>query len=206
MITILKKNIQIIQSEYPRLNKANLMILLERIVSKQNLNKWIDNLLTEDLGKLVTMSHETSTHYKYFLFKDRSSGLSLWLHEYKSEKLRKKGYAEIPHYHRYDFASYIIRGGFEHFKYSVKRSTDRKQLSDMLVIEERKYCRGDIYGITAIRDIHCLENIEPNTLTLVLRGKSKKKFSESFDFSTKCINTHIPISVKRLERLINEIK
>lgn len=206
MNQFIRKNIQQVKSGKKRLNKDELIIILTKIVKKENLEKYADELLTRDLGRLVERSHETSTHFKYLLFKDNNTQISLWLHEYKGEKQRKKGYAEIPHYHRYDFASYIICGGFNHVKFSVHRSNNKKQIKDLEILEERKYRTGDIYGITAIRDIHCLKNIKANTLTLIIRGRSKKSYSESFDLSSKSIHIHKPISMNRLKNLLDQIK
>src|SRR5215469_6644826 len=51
---------------------------------------------------MLDASHETSSHYKWLMYRSYDPRFTLWLHDYKPAAVRGPGYAQVPHNHRYD--------------------------------------------------------------------------------------------------------
>jgi hypothetical protein len=118
--------------------------------------------------------HETSTHYKWFVYYHSTLRYKVWLHQYKPLGERKVGHAEVPHNHRYSLASLIVRGGFTHHRY--------EQVGDglsELPQECSKYTRGDAYFVDW-RQVHRLSDVMDQTVTLVVESPVARHFSEAF--------------------------
>jgi hypothetical protein len=118
--------------------------------------------------------HETTTHYKWFVYYHSELRYKVWLHQYKSLGERKVGHAEVPHNHRYSLASLIVRGGFTHHRY---RQTGSELLE--LPHECSKYGRGDTY-LVDWRQVHRLSDVMNHTVTLVVETPAARHFSEAF--------------------------
>jgi hypothetical protein len=118
-------------------------------------------------------SHDTSTHYKWLVYRSPQSKFVLWLHEYKDPKDRLAGYAQVPHDHRYDISSLILEGGYTSALWQRFDETIRQA-------GEEVYRKGSIITLTHDQ-IHSLVRIEPETMTLVVEGPTIKGFSSAYD-------------------------
>jgi hypothetical protein len=128
----------------------------------------------DDLDRRQLRCHETSTHYKWFVYYHQKLHYRIWLHQYKLPGERHLGHAEVPHNHRYSLASVIVRGGFVH--HSFKRSDGEViELAD-----ERRFCsQGDAYTVDWAK-LHKLSELSDHTLTLVVESPVVRHFSEAF--------------------------
>jgi len=118
--------------------------------------------------------HETSTHYKWFVYYHEKLRYRIWLHQYKAAMERRNGYAEVPHNHRYSLASLVLNGQFEHHFFDVVAG-------DLIEISERceAYSRGDVYSVDW-RSVHKLSGLSDHTVTLVVESPVARHFSEAF--------------------------
>lgn len=146
-----------------------------------------------ELQRRIELSHETATHYKWYVYKEPERGYVIWLHEYKSAALRRMGYAEVPHNHRYWFSSLILAGGFQHYYYSPDRIEDGSSFITMPVLEETYRTAGDVYTVDPDR-VHSIAQLEEPTLTLIIRSRGVRDHSESFDLQTSAITRYYPFS------------
>lgn len=81
-------------------------------------------------------SHETSTHYKWLLYRSYSPRFTVWLHDYKTDETRGPGYAQVPHNHRYDLCSMVLAGGYDSLQYDVG--------ADVAMTDRRSFAPGDV--------------------------------------------------------------
>lgn len=142
---------------------------------------------TEDLSSIVTDyieslssreqsandlgSHETSTHYKWLLHRDEDLRFTLWSHEYKPATLRRPGYAEVPHNHRYDLCSIILNGGYVSILYDVSDGVSP--------ISKPVFKPGDILSLR-YEEVHALTGIREGTVTLFIEGPRIRNYSTTF--------------------------
>jgi hypothetical protein len=118
--------------------------------------------------------HETSTHYKWFLFYHPQLRFKVWLHQYKPGHDRQTGYAEVPHNHRYSLASVLLSGGFAHHVCD-RVDGGLEELTD----ERRSYRTGDSYSVPW-QQLHKLGALADHTVTLVVETPVVRHFSEAF--------------------------
>lgn len=133
----------------------------------------VNSWTVRSLERRQLSCHETATHYKWFIYFDKKRRFKVWLHQYKPERERRIGYAEVPHNHRYSLASVVLSGGFMHHYYNAG-----PELSEC--VEERcTYRPGDAYLVTWQR-VHKLSELADQTLTVVIEGPPVRNFSEAF--------------------------
>jgi hypothetical protein len=140
-----------------------------RLISEA-VNSWT----TKSLEVRQLSCHETSTHYKWFMFYHKEHHFKIWLHQYKSASERRLGHAEVPHNHRYSLASVILNGGFVHHYFD--------RMNDILVEstrERRRFDPGDTYMV-AWQRVHRLSELSDQTITLVVESPVVRNFSEAF--------------------------
>lgn len=154
----------------------------------------------EDLDKRQLRCHETSTHYKWFIFYHEKLHYRVWLHQYKLSLERKLGHAEVPHNHRYSLASLIVRGGFLHHSFE---QTDGKLVE--VTSKQRSYLAGDTYSINW-QQVHMLSRLEDRTLTLVIESPVVRHFSEAFYAGSDAAGSDAPILFHDFAGLHTQLK
>lgn len=151
--------------------KAVIDILRSSHSLRSRLASYMAGWKPQDRLAKLNGSHETSTHYKWLVHRDNRSGFTLWLHDYKVAAQRRPGYAEVPHNHRYDLCSIILRGGYDSVLYDVTRSVspvDRETLRE-----------GEVLSLTH-DEVHALEGIIDGTQTFFVEGPVKKHYSRVY--------------------------
>ncbi len=139
---------------------------LSGLVHDHMLSWNIDQMAARDNG-----SHNTGTHYKWLVHRDKDLRFTLWIHDYKPAEERGPGYAEVPHNHRYDLCSIILHGGYLSVLYG---SGD-----DLQPIDKEMFRPGDVLNLRHY-DIHALTEICEGTLTLFIEGPTVRNFSTAF--------------------------
>lgn len=135
-----------------------------------------------DIASLAQRSHETATHYKWFIGAADDWRWQAWLHQYKEPRKAVSGYATTPHTHRYWFSSLIVAGGFQNVVYRVHNS----ELS-IATVQELEV--GDSYVISPDW-VHSLRNILPGTMTILIRGREKYPFSIEYRNGGELVRHH----------------
>lgn len=138
---------------------------------------YLEALPEEDLDSLFDGSHDTSTHYKWLIYRSTGPRFTLWLHEYKNPASRGPGYAQVPHDHRYDIVSLILNGGYIA---SVWQLSGEELIGEETLI----YQKTDVMNLSHDK-IHSLKNILSDTLTLVIEGPRIKAYSTAYYPSEK---------------------
>lgn len=170
--------------------------LLRHLDSQRHLLiKYLEMTDHKELIRRIDLSHELTTHYKWFIHKDISARYSVWIHEYKNKALRRLGYAGVLHDHRYWFSSLVLCGGFTHTFYSLNKSLDASSFDERWVGDEKRFIRGNVYTMNPDM-IHSIEEIEDPTITLVIRSKAIKPYSNEYDLNSKSIVHHYPLPTR----------
>jgi predicted metal-dependent enzyme (double-stranded beta helix superfamily) len=116
-------------------------------------------------------SHETSTHYKWLIYRDESRRFTLWLHDYKLSGQRGPGYAQTPHNHRYDLCSLLLRGGYDTVLYDVSGSVKETGRATLRP--------GGTLSLDCDQ-VHALERICEGTQSLFIEGPTMRNYSTAF--------------------------
>lgn len=166
--------------------------LLEKVdARREEVREELSSTQRAELERRAARSHETSTHYKWYLHDNPSVGYVVWLHEYKGVALRRPGFAEVPHNHRYWLTSLILAGGFQHNLYSVE--TEGDDILHISVRAESDLSKGTVYSVDS-DDIHALSEIQDPTLTFIVQSPAAKSYSEVFNSNTMRVERHVPFS------------
>lgn len=120
-------------------------------------------------------SHVTGTHYKLLIYREHEMRFTLWMHDYKPAAERGLGYAEVPHNHRYNLCSIILRGGYDSILYEVSPG-----IGETIVPKETSTFRpGDTLSL-AHDQVHSLTEIHEGTQTLFIEGPVLSNFSTAY--------------------------
>ena len=182
---------------------------LEQILTHINYNRQalrdaFRGIPHERLEDSADLSHETTTHYKWYILGEPKRRYMVWLHDYKPKSLRRPGYAEVPHNHRYWFTSLILVGGFNHHIYKVVRNElDPYVYKSMDLIATSFHEKGTVYSIDP-EVIHSLSDLEEPTLTLVVQSRPYKQYSEAFSLNEPTIQHYYAFS-SRIDAFSNII-
>lgn len=158
----------------------------------------------EQYLKTISMSHETPSHYKWFLYKNLEKGYSIWINEFKKLANRNYGFATTIHNHRYCFASLVLKGSLQQHLHSIENRIEM-HFDNAPVIETIKVHRSNSYFINSDQ-IHSFGSIEDNTITLLIRSKALKSYSESFNVNEGKIKRHYSLAsrISDFRGLLNE--
>ena len=144
--------------------------------AKPNPRAVLDHLTgldASDQQALFDGSHETTTHYKWLLYRQYSPWFTLWLHEYKPRHLQRLGYAQVPHNHRYDISSVILAGGYAASAWQLLED------NTVAATHVKQFRFGDVMQLKH-NEIHSLDEISEGTITLVAEGHRIKGVSQAY--------------------------
>lgn len=146
---------------------------LASLASGRAVLNYLTSLDSQQMQMRFDGSHETSTHFKWLIYRSYTPRFTLWLHEYKISTSRRTGYAEVPHDHRYDISSLILVGGYRATEWepSSKGVTQKGAM--------KRFSPGDVMQLAADQ-IHSLVDIDERTLTVVVEGPRLKSTSEAY--------------------------
>jgi predicted metal-dependent enzyme (double-stranded beta helix superfamily) len=106
---------------------------------------------------------------KIVLFADGRSGVRVRLHAFWP------GHYDLPHNHRWSFASMILRGGFEHSLFGSERPDAETYPVPLKPVEVRQDTVGTSYALHHAQ-LHALIS-RPGSVSLVVRGPAAKQRS-----------------------------
>jgi hypothetical protein len=138
----------------------------------EDVHSWVTSWSEAEAATRTRECHETPTHYKWLLYRGRRQPITVWWHEYKSEKLRGAGYTQLPHDHRYDFCSLMLRGSFVSDGFAAG--------TPLVLLDESKLLAGDWLSMSSAQ-IHALRDIADGTDTLVFQGPARRGFSRVYE-------------------------
>jgi len=148
----------------------------------------LKNTSPATFSNLISHSYDLPSHTKWFLYKSKQQGFSIWINQFKSE--RKYGYANSIHNHRYWFASIPLCGKLVQTIHEIKIVnnvlTDNKIRKE--IINE-----GKSYFLSPF-EVHSFDEIEKDTVTLIVRSKAVSAFSESYNLKDNSVKKHFSFS------------
>ncbi|MBM0201666.1 hypothetical protein ACIA47_17690 [Micromonospora sp. NPDC051227] len=113
---------------------------------------------------------------KIVLYANAETGVRVRLHTFWP------GYYDLPHNHRWTFASLVLRGGFRHYLYGDQGPDDAVPQAAPQALTVREERAGTTYALHH-RALHALI-AEPGSVSLVLRGPAAKDRSFLIDPQT----------------------
>lgn len=140
-----------------------------RMVVEQEFAAWKQS---ERLPSTELLSRETPTHWKWFVG-GHLDGPLLWIHEYKPPSLRRPGYAQSIHDHRYSFCSAIVRGGYVHRTFVV---VDNRVPTFR---DARMLVAPSVYVLDADQ-VHSVGDLQDGTLTLIVQAPKRRGYSTEY--------------------------
>lgn len=151
-------------------------VLRELDSSRELLVREIEGWPQSRLEDIAERSHETATHYKWFIARDSARHYTIWLHQYKPRHLRRAGHANTAHNHRYGFASLVMVGGFTQVEYRLGEDGPSR-IHETRRVQLRA---GDVFVVHPDQ-IHQMMDILDSTMTVVIERRPRRNHSEVFD-------------------------
>lgn len=124
----------------------------------------------------VTLGEVGQSLDKIVLYADPESGVRVRLHVFWN------GCYDLPHNHRWTFASMVLKGHFRHFMYGDQGDDDAAFPLPFTALHARQERQGTTYALHH-RMMHALV-AEENTVSLVIRGPAVKDYSFLVDTKT----------------------
>src|ERR1700722_7488391 len=100
---------------------------------------------------MMDASHETSSHYKWLLYRSSDPRFTVWLHDYKPASASGPGYAQVPHNHRYALCSILLSGGYESIWYDVGENLAEVRRQTLLEGDVLNMAHDDVHSLTTTR-------------------------------------------------------
>jgi hypothetical protein len=142
--------------------------------------EWLRDLKPSEVDVLVQYSIERSSHYKWFLG-GNIHDYFVWLHQYKTpgEFRAINKFAASIHDHRLWFCSRVLAGGLNATWYEATLKGSQAHLT---VTARQQLRPGMIFQMHA-EEIHCIDSVEDNTVTLLIQGPPERHYSTAFNLS-----------------------
>jgi len=159
--------------------KAALPILGPAQLTPATISNWLTSLDDGERKVIYSRSVERTSHFKWFLGTN-SSGLIVWLHDYKPNQVAGAAgsFAGSIHNHRYSFVSRVLSGSLSVSDFAIQDQQGFPRLSGI-----RTIAAGLAYTLTADQ-IHRVDHTSPFTVTLVIQGPPEKPCSRVYDPAT----------------------
>lgn len=140
-----------------------------------------------DPDRIIAKSKETDTHFVWCVQSLRESDGKICIHQYKNLPTGLGGHANTVHDHRYDFLTFMLQGS-----YSEERYSPESVLGDHspAVVRKSSFTPGSIRFVPN-ELFHRVTDVEPGTLTLVLKAPASKENSTSLDLKTGIRQNHL---------------
>jgi hypothetical protein len=160
--------------------------------------------LPADQAMAVTRrSRETTTHFAWCLRDRPDEPFTFWLHEYKEPRDWRAGYADSVHNHRYHFCTTILRGGYQHERYSATVSQETALIASTELLTSTPFPVGASDSLLA-SDFHRIPRAVDGTMTFLVKSREVTPWSLSYDPLTKEGHRHVPVE-SRLSRLVERL-
>jgi hypothetical protein len=151
--------------------------ILNQIYKDNNLLKYLINNFLKN-KELISLSEHYDFFDKLVLYKSPSDNFRIRLHIFSGEKHNNR-----PHNHRWDYSSIILNGFYKQYIYGtesfINNELNPKDLSPIL-----KHDMSQGSCCTLSHSIFHSIDVEPNTISLMIRGKSYKSRFLIFDKMT----------------------
>jgi hypothetical protein len=160
-------------------------------------------LPNEQADTIVKRSRETTTHFAWCLRDEPTEPFTFWLHEYKEQHDWRAGYADSVHNHRYHFCTTILRGGYQHERYTAVVSPDTSLISAAELLTSTPCPVGASDSLLS-SDFHRIPRAVDGTMTFLVKSREVTPWSLSYDPVTCESHRHVPVE-SRLSELVSRL-
>lgn len=150
------------------------------------------DLPSERAAAVVARSRETTTHFAWCLRDRADEPYTFWLHEYKSPEDWRPGYADSVHNHRYHFCTTILRGGYQHERYTASVDPETELITSAELVR-RTECPPGAAGYLLANEFHRIPRAAEGTMTFLVKSREVNRWSLSFDPETNISHRHVPV-------------
>lgn len=157
----------------------------------------------EQAAAVTRRSRETTTHFAWCLRDRPDEPFTFWLHEYKEQRDWRAGYADSVHNHRYHFCTTILRGGYQHERYSATVSPETELIAATELVTSTACPVGASDSLLA-SDFHRIPRAVDGTMTFLVKSREVKPWSLSYDPLTQESHRHVPVE-SRLSQLVSRL-
>jgi hypothetical protein len=157
----------------------------------------------EQATAVASRSRETTTHFAWCLRDQPGEPFTFWLHEYKEPRDWRAGYADSVHNHRYHFCTTILRGGYQHERYSAALSPETSLIASTELLTSTPCPVGASESLLA-SDFHRIPRAVDGTMTFLVKSREVTPWSLSYDPLTHESHRHVPVE-SRLSQLVNRL-
>jgi hypothetical protein len=164
---------------------------------RTNLRRHLLDLPTETTTAVIERSRETTTHFAWCLRDEPDEPFTFWLHEYKEQRDWRQGYADSVHNHRYHFCTTILRGGYQHERYTATLGTTELITSAELLASTA--CPVGASGCLLASDFHRIPRAVDGTMTFLVKSREVTPWSLSYDPLTRASQRHVPVESRLIE-------
>ncbi|TDV36041.1 hypothetical protein [Actinophytocola oryzae] len=160
-------------------------------------------LPTDQANAIIRRSRETRTHFAWCLRDQPDEPFTFWLHEYKEQRDWRAGYADSVHNHRYHFCTTILRGGYQHERYSAQLSPQSQLITTTELLTSTPCPVGASDSLLA-SDFHRIPRAVDGTMTFLVKSREVTPWSLSYDPLTQESQRHVPVE-SRLSQLVSRL-
>ncbi len=157
----------------------------------------------DEAAAVVARSKEATTHFAWCLHDEPGDPFSLWLHEYKPRRDWLPGYANSVHNHRYHFCTVLLRGGYQHERFTADVD-DTGTVVRAVTHQDDSFCREGTGGYLLTDEFHRIPMADDGTMSLLVKSRPVAPWSLSFDPRTGLSRRHLPMTT-RLTHLAERI-
>lgn len=157
----------------------------------------------DQASAVVSRSRETTTHFAWCLRDRPGEPFTFWLHEYKEPRDWRAGYADSVHNHRYHFCTTILRGGYQHERYSAALSPETSLIASTELLTSTPCPVGAAESLLA-SDFHRIPRAVDGTMTFLVKSREVTPWSLSYDPLTHESHRHVPVE-SRLSQLVKRL-
>jgi hypothetical protein len=175
----------------------------ERPGLRTDLRAHLLTLPNEQADTIVERSRETTTHFAWCLRDEPGEPFTFWLHEYKLQHDWRAGYADTVHNHRYHFCTTILRGGYQHERYTAVVSPDTSLISAAELLTSTPCPVGASDSLLS-SDFHRIPRAVDGTMTFLVKSREVTPWSLSYDPVTCESHRHVPVE-SRLSELVSRL-
>jgi hypothetical protein len=169
-------------------------VLAEFYAQKDGFRQDLRTVSESLFERMLLLSRETSSHFKWHLLTLHDGSANVWLHEYKSSSSRSSGYAQSVHNHRYPMSVLVLAGGYCYTKYGVSFAADKLH-ADICIRGVQRLSGGSVYSMEP-NEYHSATRILDGTVSLMIQGAPDRSYSTSVDLATHKISYHVPIEYR----------
>ena len=165
---------------------------------RANLRRHLIDLPNDTAAAVVERSRETTTHYAWCLRDEPAEPFTFWLHEYKEQRDWRQGYADSVHNHRYHFCTTILRGGYQHERYTATVDSGAELITSTELLASTA-CPVGASGCLLASDFHRIPRAVDGTMTFLVKSREVTPWSLSYDPVTRSSQRHVPVESRLTE-------